>query len=317
MVPVLEKDGNSKKNKEELADVVINNPNDDERHSDSGTNKDKKVHAVIEPGGVVDSGPTVDNAENSGQDSKAMPGTLPGEQSSVEPVSAQVTNTNDITDEEPQDLVVHDEDREPVLPPVSWPTWEGGEINSEIKDLDKPFEYLLDNSAVSGRVYGLNHTGKQVKFSATDKNCIKKSMPACVYHFSAEDRVGEMQAIWDLGGRFLLSGEVVLGGDSSRLDPEIMEDSYQAGDDLVLEVNNVGRALLKKYCDALGTLPGSLQIILPGKLWAAIYQSLFKVAVENKLIGPVYNYEGKEVSWRLKSHGKNDYSIIIQKSDLE
>ena len=204
------------------------------------------------------------------------------------------------------------------LVPASWPTWKGGEINSEIKDLDEPFEYLLDSPDVSGKVYGLSRSGKQVKFSATVKSNIEKNTPACVYQFSAEDREGEMQAIWELGGRFLLTENEKtwkLGGESETFGPGIWHDRQPVGDELVLSVNDVGTSLLSEYCVSMKS-HGSLKIVLPKTFWAAIYQTLHKVAVENKQIGKVYDAGEKEVSWRLRSHGESDYSIIIQKSDL-
>jgi hypothetical protein len=204
------------------------------------------------------------------------------------------------------------------LVPASWPTWKGGEINSEIKDLDEPFEYLLDSPDVSGKVYGLSRSGKQVKFSATVKSSIEKNTPACVYQFSAEDREGEMQAIWELGGRFLLTENEEtwkLGGESETFGPGIWHDRQPVGDELVLSVNDVGTSLLSEYCVSMKS-HGSLKIVLPKTFWAAIYQTLDKVAVENKQVGEVYDAGEKEVSWRLRSHGESDYSIIIQKSDL-
>jgi hypothetical protein len=199
--------------------------------------------------------------------------------------------------------------------PRSWPVRKSETVNGGIEGLRAPFEFEIGDSR---NVSGLSYSGEQMPFSTTCRAYIEKGNPASVYSFSDKDPVGEMHAIWDLGGRFLLKdgGEVVvLGGDNASLGPKMMKDSRKAGDELVLEVNDVGRALLDKYCGAMGFQSGSLQIVLPGKFWAAVYQTLNKVAVDNKLMDAVYRPD-KDVNWRLKGNNGN-YSIIIQKSDLE
>jgi hypothetical protein len=197
----------------------------------------------------------------------------------------------------------------------SWPVQKGKTVNEGFEALVDPFEYKLENAV---KVYGLSHITNQLGFGATYEYRFKNRSPACVYSFSDKDPVGEMHAIWDLGGRFLLRDEgVVLGGDNASLDSEIMKDKHKAGDELVLETNDTGRKLLDDYCSALGILPGSLQITLPGDLWAAVYQTLFKVAVvDNEIDVNTVFKKDKDVSWRLKGN-EDGYSIIIQKSDLE
>lgn len=197
----------------------------------------------------------------------------------------------------------------------SWPVQISKTVNGDFEDLSEPFEYKLENAV---RVYGLSYIDNQLGFDSTYEHRFKNRSPACVYSFSDEDPAGEMHAIWDLGGRLLLKDEgVILGSDSAGFGPEIMDDKHKAGDVLVLEINDTGRKLLDNYCDAMGISPGSLQITLPRSLLAAVYQTLFKVAVvDNKIdVGTIFK-EDKEVSWRLKGN-KDGYSILIQKSDIE
>ena len=226
--------------------------------------------------------------------------------------------TNEVETEEEQEdetiIVATTNDKEKHVRGY-WPERKSETVNDGFEDLIDSFAFQLENSR---EVYGLSYLKRQVPFDTTCRRDIENGSPACVYSFSDKDPVGEMQAIWDLGGRFLLKDEgVVLGDVGASLGPEIMNDKHKAADKLVLEVNDVGEALLDDYCDAMGILPGRLQIILPGKLWVAIHQTLFKVAVvDNKLGVNTIFKQGKEINWRLKSF-KGSCSIIIQKSDLE
>ena len=198
---------------------------------------------------------------------------------------------------------------------TSWPVQISKTVNADFEDLSEPFEYKLEN-AVS--VYGLSHIDNQLGFNSTYEHRYKNRSPACVYSFSDKDPVGEMHAIWDLGGRFLKDGGVVLGGVGANLGPKITKSPSKAGDELVvLETNDTGRKLLDDYCGAMGIPSGSLQITLPRDLLAAVYQTLFKVAVvDNEIDVDTVFKKDKEVSWRLKGN-KDGYSILIQKSDIE
>ena len=170
---------------------------------------------------------------------------------------------------------------------------------------------LANGKIVYGKSRGLN-----VPFQVY-KGKISRRSPACVYEFSDEDPVAEIHALWDLGGRFLLTKNgtmLTLGGENRPIGPEIKDDIQKIDKPLVLETNDNGKKILDVFCEAMGVPSGSLSIVLPEEVWSALYQTVDKVAVDNQLKGKISN-SGTEIRWRLKNHA-DSYAIIIQKSDM-
>ncbi len=200
---------------------------------------------------------------------------------------------------------------------VTWPQRENKTVNRNFDDLKNPLLFKLEGS---GKVYGDCMSGSAVFSEGLYRqyNVRRiKGKPACVYNFGDADPVGEMHAIWDLGGRFLLvkdDGSIRrLGGEEAALEPEIMKDRLKGSTGLILEVNDAGDELLKRYCEAMSVTPGNLHITLPKKLWFAVYGTVLKKYNDSGLIDTL-NTSGKKVGWMLKSYA-DSYAIIIQKPD--
>lgn len=232
----------------------------------------------------------------------------------VEPaaeITKETTDTETLKEPEQEEPVAEISDQqEPEV--KAWPQPEGDTINSSFPNLKNPASFKLVNGKM---VYGQS-SGLNVPFQVY-KGKISRRSPACVYEFSDEDPVAEIHALWDLGGRFLRTTEgthLILGNDNSTIGPEIKYQEQKADKALVLEVNNNGRNLLNTFCEAMGIPSGSLSIVLPEKVWSALYQTVDKVAVDNQLKGSISN-SGSEVKWRLKNHA-DSYAIIIQKADM-
>ncbi|MCP5005283.1 MAG: hypothetical protein GY941_15310, partial [Planctomycetes bacterium] len=79
--------------------------------------------------------------------------------------------------------------------------------------------------------------------------------------------------------------------------------------------NLKGEKVLDDFCEAMGVPSGSLSMVMPEKVWSALYQTVDKVAVDNKLKGNI-SRAGSVIRWRLKNH-KDGYLITIQKDDMK
>jgi len=194
----------------------------------------------------------------------------------------------------------------------TWPQPQSEIINSHFDNIKDPATFKLANGKI---VYGKSR-GLNVPFQVYKGNISRRS-PACVYEFSDEDPVAEIHALWDLGGRFLLTKNgtmLTLGGENRPIGPEIKDDIQKIDKPLVLETNDNGKKILDVFCEAMGVPSGSLSIVLPEEVWSALYQTVDKVAVDNQLKGKISN-SGTEIRWRLKNHA-DSYAIIIQKSDM-
>lgn len=196
---------------------------------------------------------------------------------------------------------------------VAWPKPLSASVNTHLKGVSAPFPFEL---GYGKRVLGQS-LGREVPF-ATYKNKMKNKSPACVYQFTESDPVGELHALWDVGGRLLFTdgaGERwILGKDAPSLVPEIVSDRQEFPADMILKVNGRGEELLGEYCKVMSLPPGSLSITLPEKLWSAVYQTVSKVAIDNNRMGAI-SKPGIEVYWRLSGTLEN-YAIVVNTSDL-
>ena len=195
----------------------------------------------------------------------------------------------------------------------AWPKPLSTAVNTQLKGVSAPFSFEL---GYGKRVLGQS-LGREVPF-ATYKNKMKNKSPACVYQFTENDPVGELHALWNLGGRLLLTDETgkrwILGKDAPALIPEIVSDRQEFPADMILKVNGRGEELFGEYCKVMSIPPGSLSITLPEKLWSAVYQTISKVAIDNNRMGAI-SKPGTEVYWRLGGTIEN-YAIVVNTSDL-
>ena len=195
----------------------------------------------------------------------------------------------------------------------AWPKPLSTSVNTHLKGVSATFSFEL---GYGKRALGQS-LGREVPF-ATYKNKMKNKSPACVYQFSENDPVGELHALWNLGGRLLLTDEAgkrwILGKDAPALVPEIVSDRQEFPADMILKVNGRGEDLFGEYCKAMSTPSGSLSITLPEKLWSAVYQTISKVAIDNNRMGAI-SKPGTEVYWRLSGTIEN-YAIVVNTSDL-
>lgn len=195
----------------------------------------------------------------------------------------------------------------------AWPKPLSASVNTQLKGVSAPFSFEL---GYGKRVLGQS-LGREVPF-ATYKNKMKNKSPACVYQFTENDPVGELHALWNVGGRLLFTdgaGERwILGKDAPALVPEIVSDRQEFPADMILKVNGRGEELLGEYCKVMSLPPGSLSITLPEKLWSAVYQTISKVAIDNNRMGAI-SKPGTEVYWRLSGTPEN-YAIAVNTSDL-
>ena len=206
--------------------------------------------------------------------------------------------------------------------PIPWLEPKGSIINAQLEDLSDPSLFTLDDS---GRVYGLipqsDYAPPKKTLLLVMKKRVEDRSPACVYNFSEEDPVGELHALWKLGGRFLFKDDDgktwKLGDNNSELGAEIIKAKQEAASEWVLSTNETGRKLLDNYCALLNVPLGSISLILPDELWYAVYQTLNKIYndVDIRSRKTIYK-SGTEVGWSLRSHAGGSYAIIIQKQDV-
>ncbi|MCP5007142.1 MAG: hypothetical protein GY941_24845, partial [Planctomycetes bacterium] len=175
---------------------------------------------------------------------------------------------------------VTDTNDQPDIEIKPWPQPQGKIINTHFPGIKDPASFKLANGKT---VFGQSR-GIRVPFHVYEGKISRRS-PMCVYEFSDKDPVAEIYALWELGGRFLLKKDgkfLTLGGTNASIGPEVERDIQKTNNPLALETNLKGEKVLDDFCEAMGVPSGSLSMVMPEKVWSALYQTVDKVAVDNK-----------------------------------